>query len=238
MDGSGLVRQLKELSELHATGAISDAEFAAAKAAVLRGLPLGAGPSGAGPSGPPVADPAAAVPGPEPEGRPPTPAGPVRGGAPGPVPGNRFTGHGGAITAGAGGLIMLLAFLALPLATVPFLGSLTAADAAGLASQLGVLGLLWFVPLLAAAVVGIACWLLFGEPGDNRRTASISAMVMAGLVVLVYLVVLGSVQAEASGRGGSVPSFFGAGFWIAVLAAVAAGIGAAVEMAASRRGLE
>lgn len=244
MDESGLVRQLKELSELHATGAITDEEFVAAKAALLGGPRPGAASPGPGPV-PKVASGGPAWLGGVPSGAGPVaPTGPDTadlrssppgGGSTAPTSAGRWVGHGGAITSGVGGLVTLLAFVALPLATVPFLGSITGANAAGFASQFGALGLLWLVPLLAVAVVGIAGWQIFGTAGGQVRAGSITIMVLAALVVLVYLIVLGAVQAETSKLGVSAPSFFGVGFWFAALAIVAAGIGGAVEMAAASR---
>lgn len=248
MDESGLVGRLKNLSELHASGALTDDEFTAAKASVLGASRAGGSLRHRGRTPIPV----------ESQLRPRLRGRPHRDergsslarprGEASTSPAARraaervaapsakapWAGHGGAITSGTGGLLTLLAFLTMPLATVPFLGSITGANAAGFASQFGALGLLWLVPLLAAAVVGLASWQIFGVPDAQRRTVSITVMVLTGLVVLDFLVVLGAIQAETSRLGVSVPSFTGAGLWFALIAMVAAGFGAGVELSSSR----
>ncbi|WP_448627600.1 hypothetical protein [Geodermatophilus sp. URMC 64] len=161
-------------------------------------------------------------------------AGPVAHPAGGPSAG-RLVGHGGAVTAGAGGVLTLLAFLAFPLGTVPFFGSITAASLAGMSSEVGELGLLWLIPLIAVAVAGTGAWLAFAAPpGEQVRRASTVVAVLAGVVVLVYVVALVAVQSELSDSGAtatgmSAAGLAGAGFWFALLGMAAAAIGAVVE---------
>jgi hypothetical protein len=147
-----------------------------------------------------------------------------------------LAGHWGAAGAAAGGFVVLLAFFALPVATVPFLGSLTSSQAAGFASELGVLGLLWLVPLAALGLVGAALWLILGDvPPHQRRFGAVSIAVLAGLVVAVYVILLLALDAQASEFGASASSITGGGFWIAILAAIGAGVGAGFELSASNR---
>lgn len=148
----------------------------------------------------------------------------------------RWAERGGAIACIAGGLLTLLAFLVMPLATVPFLGSMTAAETAAFSTEFGVLGLLYLVPLFAAAVVGTAGWQVF-DPGSQsrRRAGSITVLLLAGLVVLDYLVVIGALQAQASEFGGSAPSLTGAGFWFALIGMFVAGIGAPLDERSTQR---
>lgn len=150
-------------------------------------------------------------------------------------------GHGGAVTAGIGGLLTLLAFLAIPIATAGIFGSITGSGLAGFASEFGPLGLLWLVPVAAAAVVLIAAWLVFGTLSTTqaRKTGSIVVMALAGLAIVDYIVVLGAIESETSrsGRSGfgvSAANFIGAGFWFALIGMAVALIGARVEMQSYR----
>jgi hypothetical protein len=236
MEQSEFVRRLKDLSELHANGVLTDEEFGVAKEKFLgepvsfdlsdsrQGRPendhvdpgstsnrSGVGwPTGRGASFPSLA----------------------RGVGPVPV----WTGHSGAITSGIGGLVTLMAFLAMPMATFPLVGSMTGPTVAGYSAQLGALGCLWLVPLAAAAVTGIAAWQVIGTSltMQARRIGSIALMVLAGLVVVDYIVVLTAVQYEIDSVGSrasvSATAFTGAGFWIALIGMAASLIGAGLEI--------
>jgi hypothetical protein len=141
-----------------------------------------------------------------------------------------------------GGALTLLAFFAMPLVTVPIFGSLTGAGVAELSAQIGALGWLWLVPLSALAVAGIGAWqsLAADIPAQQRRTTSMTVTAAAGLVVLIYLIAIVAVQSEISDAGGSrygvsAGSILGAGFWIAMLAMIAAGAAAVVDLRSPAR---
>lgn len=259
MNGSELVRQLRELAELHTSGAITTDEFSLAKAQLLRGTAPYSSDAGSHGSSAEHLDPMAPDPGaPDPaqlSSRPPqhpgsyqplvtaTPAPPVTanvGSNPGkPVAQSASPVWAGAITALVGGLVTLLAFLAMPVVTLPFVGSITGAGLAGLASQQGAgsFALLWLVPLAAAGVAGIGAWQLFAPsiPFGASRRASMVVLALAGATVLAYIAALAVVQSEisrsgASQAGISAGGLVGAGFWIALLGMLAAGIAASVDL--------
>lgn len=236
MEQSEFVRRLKDLSELHANGVLTDEEFDAAKEKFLEGpVPFDLSNSDQDCSVDDHADPGSAS---------------NRSGAGwstgrgvsfssqarsvGTVP--VWTGHSGAVTSGIGGLVTLMAFLAMPMATFPFVGSMTGSTVAGYSAQLGVLGFLWLVPLAAAAVIGIAAWQVVNTllTVQARRISLIALMVLAGVVFLDYIAVLTAVQYEIDSIGSrasvSATAFTGAGFWIALIGMAASIIGAALEM--------
>jgi hypothetical protein len=222
MSESELARRLQELSDLYAKGAITAEEFAAAKATVLAQPDRSATPSAT------VSDRPGGVTG-TPRRRQP--------------PGSGLSGHSGAVTSAVAGLVVLVAFLAMPMATVPFFGSLTGVGMAGEASEMALLGLLWLVPLAATGIVGLAVTQILAVAAPSARRARSAAIIgLAVLVWLVYAVVLGSVQdkiSEVSGIGGfrlnvSVTDFLASGVWFAVLAAGVAGVGAWLEMTSGR----
>jgi len=147
-----------------------------------------------------------------------------------PAPGLRP--RAAAIVAMLGGGIALLAFVAMPMASVPILGSITGVRLAGFASEEGSLVLLWLVPLAAAAVVGLGGWLQFTRAAGPaaRRRGSMIVLVLAGLTTLVHIVALLVVEGELSGVGLSATSLTGVGFWIALLGMMAAGIAAVADL--------
>lgn len=228
MERSEFVRQLKDLSELHANEVLTDEEFGAAKEKLL-GEPVpfdlsdsrqdryesdhadhGSASNRSGASWP--TDRNARFPSSLVE----------------PVP--AWTGHSGAVISGIGGLVTLMAFLTMPMATFPFLGSMTGPTIASYSTQLGALGFLWLVPLVAAAVAGIAAWQVIGTSltMQERRIGSIALMVLAGLVILDYIGVLTAVQYKIDSVDAT--TFTGAGFWIALIGMTASIIGAGLEI--------
>ncbi|MGH3925309.1 MAG: hypothetical protein ACRDTT_21020 [Pseudonocardiaceae bacterium] len=88
----------------------------------------------------------------------------------------QWAGRSGAVVAGGGGLVTLLAFLAMPIAMVPFFGSITGVSLAGYASEVGQLAWLWLVPPIAVAVVALAARQYSVRPppraGAGARSAS------------------------------------------------------------------
>lgn len=141
----------------------------------------------------------------------------------------------------AGGVILLLAYLAMPFVTLSFLGSVSGVQLAGYASQEETLGLLWLVFPAAAAIAGIGAWQQFAtsaSPAARRRGSQV-ALGLSTTVVIIYIIVYG-VAAEAiagsgAGRFGiSASSIIGGGYWIALLAAIAAGVGATIGLLVRR----
>lgn len=230
--GTGdLVRQLAMLADLHAAGALDGDEFALAKQRLLSG-------GGAGGRVPDTAmtsagmQQVAAVPSAVPHAArpfdPDTPVAPSErsvGVSPGAAIQQR--GRVAAGVAGGGGLLTLLAFLAMPIATVPFLGSITGAGLAGQASELGSLGMLWLIPLAAGAVALLAGWRLFGSDPGSGRAASVASCLLAVLACVVYLGGLAQFgqaisDSGASGFGIDALDVIGPGFWIGLLGSVVA----------------
>lgn len=145
----------------------------------------------------------------------------------------------GPIVVAVSGVVLLLAFVAMPLVGVGPL-SLTAVDVAGFVSQEPTLGLLWLVLVAALGLVAIGAWLAFGTATSGaRRGGAVGALVLAGLAVIVYVLVY-ALAADAIGGGGSrrggpsAASLFGAGYWIALLAAIAAAVGAVIAMTTAK----
>jgi hypothetical protein len=131
----------------------------------------------------------------------------------------------------------------MPLISVPILGSATGAGVAQLSSEIGTLALLWLVPLVGLAVTGIGARhsLIADVPAEQRRVGSIVVVAAAALVLLIYLVALAALESEVSqspmARAGvSATSFTGAGFWIAMLAMIAAGGAAFVDLRTAAAG--
>lgn len=205
--------------------------------------------SGSWPSGPPVSGPPA-------HGGPPTqgaapyatgafppvggpahgggyggPAGPPPYGGP-PAPTHRA----GAVTTVAGSAVVVLSFLFLPY--VSFFVSLTAPQTIRYLTRLGQTNwqLVWLVPVLATAAGAVALiHLLRGRPG---RAGAATTAGLTGAVVLAYVVNLMYLasQGPESGFGVSVVDYLGSGFWLGLLGAVAACVGAFLDVAAARRG--
>jgi hypothetical protein len=136
-------------------------------------------------------------------------------------------------------LLALLAFFAMPLAQVPFLGSITGADLAGLPGEVGSVRLLWLVPMAAATASGLAGWLLLGSPAaaEGRRAAR-TVVALAIAVLLAYLIAFTAVQNEIDRNGMSsiglgATDLTGAGFWLTLLGMLGAGIGAGAYLRSS-----
>ena len=146
-----------------------------------------------------------------------------------------------------------LAFLAMPIATIPILGSITGSGLAGQASQprAGALFLLWIIPLAALLVAGLGVWQRWGADDDPgmRRLASIWVVVLSVVAIIVYIVGAARLQALLSESGASrfgvtASGIIGAGFWIGLLGMiVTAGAGVVMLVAlgpvvAARRGAQ
>jgi hypothetical protein len=146
----------------------------------------------------------------------------------------KLAGHSGAVTSAAAGAVVLLAFLVLPMATVPVLGSISASGLAGESSLFGPLGLLWLVPVEALAIIGLAALQVLSSPTRQAcRARSLGIIVVAGGVWATYCGVLVSLQSRITQLSErlSISTFFGYGLWFAIVAAAVAAVGGVIEMA-------
>lgn len=131
----------------------------------------------------------------------------------------------GAIVALVGAGLALLAFVAMPLISAGPL-SLTAIDVAGAGSSRAfgsgaeVLAILWLVLPATLGALALAGWELAAPSDGSGRGFGVAGL--AGLAALVYLIVFAVALSESEGEAAG---FFGAGFWIAVIGAVAAIVG-------------
>jgi len=149
----------------------------------------------------------------------------------------KWGGSGPATAIRVGGAVALLSFVALPMASVPFLGSITGAGLASHASEVGALGWLWLVLIGSLAVTGLGAWQRFAAnlvPAVRRR-AAIATLLCACLIVLIYLIVFAALQNAISSNGGSgigisASDLLGAGFWFALLGALVAAVGAVLQL--------
>ena len=158
---------------------------------------------------------------------------PVRGGI----------GHAGAVVTAVGGLLTLLAFVALPLVT--FLGfGATGLQAAVESSSNGAAALvIWLVPIFALVIAAIGLWQRFsgGAAPGGRTTGSIIVIVLGLLTAGAYVLFLIGVGTSLDSGESSIPfgaslfSFLGIGFWLGLLGMVLAVIGAIVELGAPGR---
>lgn len=139
-----------------------------------------------------------------------------------------------------GGVISGLAYLFLPVATVPMVGSARAWDLVSGAPEVGSLALLPFVPWVALAAIGFGLWLIVGKPaGGGRRLGAIAFLACAGLICVAYLWPFMRLQDELAGAGASsygitATTFTGIGFWLAVIGAIVIAAGTVVELTGSR----
>ena len=139
----------------------------------------------------------------------------------------------------AGGVLSALAYWLLPVATVPLVGSVTAPGLTGQTSGSDTFGLLRLVPWTVALTILAGAWLLARSTGRGRLIAALGSLLCAVLTVIAYLAPLGkvdqaldSVGADSLGIQATSPT--GAGFWVALIGAVVAGVGAVVELATAR----
>jgi hypothetical protein len=146
----------------------------------------------------------------------------------------------GSLIAAAGGVLIELAYLTMPVATVPLIGSITAPALASEASYSGSLALLHLVPITAAIIIGIGLWLRLGNL--SRAVARIAAVGILGcslLAALAYLVPFNSLNNDIQSSwvsmfGIDATSFTGIGFWVALLGTIAAASGAIIDLARAR----
>lgn len=147
----------------------------------------------------------------------------------------------GGVIALVGGVLTGLAYLVLPVATVPLIGSITAPSLAGQAPDTPSLGLLPLVPVASVVTIAVGLWLALAAPkGRARVVGAGGVLVCAVLTVLAYLLPYVQVnnainESGAASLGISATTFTGSGFWLALIGALLAAIGAGLELNAAAR---
>jgi hypothetical protein len=139
-----------------------------------------------------------------------------------------------------GGLVNCLAYLLLPAAAIPLVGSLRAPELAGAAPSATSLSLLPVVPVVAVISAAVGLWLIVGRPaGRTRRIAAGMLVGCAAIIAVAYLLPFARVQDQLSGSGVTsygitATSFTGSGFWLALIGAVVTAAGGIVEFTGAR----
>jgi hypothetical protein len=88
----------------------------------------------------------------------------------------------GGVIALVGGVLTGLAYLLLPVANVPLIGSITAPSLAGQASDTPSLGLLPLVPVASVVTIAVGLWLALAAPkGRARVVGAVGVLVCAAL---------------------------------------------------------
>ena len=172
MDSSEMVRQLEELAGLHAQGTLTAEECAAAEERLLR---ITATPPPAHSDAVPIRNPvpdthvtARESVGPPGQLDRPGVSALVDADLRGVAQDRRRSGTATAMLVGGG--VSFVTFLALPIASVPFLGSITGVALAGHASEVSAFGWPWLVLVATAAVTGLGAWQRFA--GGHRPAAA------------------------------------------------------------------
>jgi hypothetical protein len=152
--------------------------------------------------------------------------------------------HVGAIVAAIMAAVAGISFLALPMVSVPVLGSASGTRLASLASQPGAGGFaeLWLIPIAAVVILGLAARQLLDPPlsAGGRRVTLIPLIALATATALAYVVLLIAVQellagSGASKFGSSAIDFAGVGFWLTLVGMIAAAISGGVELSVNWR---
>lgn len=146
----------------------------------------------------------------------------------------------GGVIAVVGGLLAALAYWVMPVATIPLVGSVTAPALIEEASDAASLGLLRIVPVTVILTILLGFWLLLARPsGRFRPVAAVVVLLCSLLTVVAYLIPLGRIDNAITSSGAAelgirATTFTGAGFWLAIIGAVVAAIGAIVELSSLR----
>ncbi|GAA5154536.1 hypothetical protein GCM10023321_26520 [Pseudonocardia eucalypti] len=149
----------------------------------------------------------------------------------------------GGVLAVVGGLLAGLAYLVVPVAKVPLVGQVTAPALEEAAPSYPSLAMLPFVPVAALVMLAIGGFLLLARLGRREhRVAGALVLACSGFIALAYLIPFNALQSEiqqvgASGLGLSAATFAGGGFWFALVGALVAATGAALELSEPRRSL-
>jgi len=146
----------------------------------------------------------------------------------------------GAAVSLVGAALVVLAYYALPVVTLPFVGSLTAPTFAGLAPDARSLILVPLVPIAAAVAVGVSVWMLVKAAAAGRRIGVGVLVLVSALTGLAYLIPMLRLQGELAGAGltaelgVSAVTFTGIGFWAGLVGALLVGIGGILELVCTR----
>lgn len=146
----------------------------------------------------------------------------------------------GQVVSLVGAVLVILAYYALPVVIVPFVGSITAPTLAGLAPEAHSLALMPLVPIAAIVGIGVSVWMLAKAAPRTRRIGAIVLIVVAALTALAYLVPLVRLQGElsesgvSSELGVSATTFTGIGFWAGLIGAILVGVGGILELTTAR----
>jgi hypothetical protein len=142
-------------------------------------------------------------------------------------------------------VLVVLSYSCLPLLSLPFVGTVTALTLAGDPSIFGVsvsigpLHLLRVVPFAAAGTIALG---LYSWRGDTNaigaKVAPVVTLVCSALIMVAYLIPYSKFsdtlsESGASDWGISASTFLGGGFWLALIGAAIAAIGAGIRIAQS-----
>lgn len=147
----------------------------------------------------------------------------------------------GGVLAVLGGLLAGLAYLLVPVAKVPLVGQVTAPALEQAAPSYPSLAMLPFVPIAALVILAIGGLLLLARLGRREhRVAGALVLLCSAFIALAYLLPFNALQSEirelgTSGLGISAATFTGGGFWFALVGALVAATGAALELGEPRR---
>jgi hypothetical protein len=150
----------------------------------------------------------------------------------------RATSFGGVIAA-AGGVLTELAYLLMPVSTVPIIGSITAPTLADEAPS-AAFSLLYVVPVAAGITVCIGVWLRLAERATRAARIATGGILLCSLMAaLAYIVPLNEVNSEiedswASVLGIDASDVTGTGFWVALMGIAIASVGAIIGFAGAR----
>ena len=135
-----------------------------------------------------------------------------------------------------GGVVTLLAHVALPVVVAPGMGSMTAT---GLVSQLGIEGSMSAAPLFALLAAGTGLWLFLMKPAPElARWGGYGLLTCAGLTALSYLAsvpqILNVIALPDLSEIGAFLAFIGPGCYLISLGIAAQAIGGVLVFVAGR----
>lgn len=158
-------------------------------------------------------------------------------------PADEGAGRKGLIAAGAGGLLTLLAFFAMPMLSLPLIGPVTMPSAIIFATSLGLSSwnVLWVVPAVAAgiAVRSLAAGIRTTSSVAGRLTTAGAVQPVSVVIGLAYLLLPfiltdnGFVSTGASAR--ALTWVLGFGYYLGALGMIVAFLGATMAAADIRR---
>lgn len=203
-------RDLRELADLRASGALDGEEYSRAAARLL------------GEARPTPRD------GPGPAGR--LASAPADNGVWPSARGGRVPpGHTPAAVVGASGLLVIVAFTALPAVRLPLLGPSSGAQLAVMTAEQPLLAVLWLVPILAAVVSALAAVQLWQNPTQEGAPAPrVLSAILSTLILAVYGAAFVAVRTGTVGPPFDPAVVLDVGFWAGMGAAVIAVVSGAL----------